>query len=210
MNPSDLKRAYYAMKVTNHHRKQKRRAIEYKGGACEVCGYSKSPAAMVFHHRNPSEKDFSISHRNLSWENLVVELDKCDLLCQNCHSEEHERLSEIGRQERIQKIRELIPERQAVIGNFKCESCGAEFRRLESECKGSRVFCSQSCSQKKQERVQWPTEECLRELVTLHPIVEIARQLGVSGNAVKKRCKKYGIQVKGQGYWQKKWAGKLT
>ena len=77
---------------------QKKRAIKhqlivYKGGKCKKCGYNKCEGALQFHHRDPKEKDFTISRINLSKsfsiENLYKEVDKCDLLCANCHSEEH-------------------------------------------------------------------------------------------------------------------------
>lgn len=69
-------------------RRTKRRAVDYKGGACSVCGYNKCDAAMIFHH--PGHKAFGIgnSGRN-NWEKIREELDKCVLLCLNCHAEQH-------------------------------------------------------------------------------------------------------------------------
>jgi hypothetical protein len=69
-------------------------AVEYKGGSCSCCGYNKCVAALEFHHNDPSEKDFGISGKGLtrSWEKLKVELDKCILVCSNCHREIHENL----------------------------------------------------------------------------------------------------------------------
>lgn len=76
--------------VLNQKRK-KAKAIAYKGGACQICGYSQSTAALCFHHRNPDEKYDSISRiYSMKWEVLRAELDKCDLLCLNCHAEKHE------------------------------------------------------------------------------------------------------------------------
>ena len=43
----------------------KRWALEYKGSKCEICGYNKCPEALDFHHKNPKEKDFSLSDGNL-------------------------------------------------------------------------------------------------------------------------------------------------
>ena len=66
------------------------KAVEYKGGRCEKCGYDKNIAAMEFHHKNPLEKDFGIgSGCTMGWIKLKRELDKCSLLCANCHREEH-------------------------------------------------------------------------------------------------------------------------
>jgi len=74
--------------------KQRRRtikikAVEYKGGKCQNCGYSQCISAMDFHHLDLKEKDFAISGNAGKWENIKRELDKCILLCKNCHAEHH-------------------------------------------------------------------------------------------------------------------------
>lgn len=76
-------------------RETKLQMIEYKGGKCERCGYNKCKAALEFHHLDPKEKDFTIAHAKLRSFNEEVkrELDKCILLCANCHREEHEELT---------------------------------------------------------------------------------------------------------------------
>lgn len=65
--------------------------VEYRGGKCERCGYSKCIGALEFHHINPKEKDFSLSKtgRSKTIEAMKKEVDKCILLCANCHREEH-------------------------------------------------------------------------------------------------------------------------
>ena len=64
-------------------------SIEYKGGKCQVCGYNKCQAALELHHLNKSEKNFGIGDKGYtrSWEKVRAELDKCILLCANCHRE---------------------------------------------------------------------------------------------------------------------------
>lgn len=43
---------------------------------------------MEFHHVDPSSKLFGIgSGDTRSWETVKAELDKCVLLCSNCHKE---------------------------------------------------------------------------------------------------------------------------
>lgn len=77
--------------------KMKQKAVDYKGGKCERCGYSKYIGAMSFHHIDPFEKDFQIGgNHNRAWGKLVLELDKCQLLCMNCHAEVHEELRNFG------------------------------------------------------------------------------------------------------------------
>ena len=64
--------------------------VEYKGGKCELCGYNKSLSALTFHHVNSNEKEFTIGGKNYSKEKMIKEVDKCILVCQNCHCEIHE------------------------------------------------------------------------------------------------------------------------
>ena len=59
-------------------------------GECQECGYKKNYAALDFHHLNPKEKDVNWNtSRHWSWNRLVKELDKCVLVCHNCHAEIH-------------------------------------------------------------------------------------------------------------------------
>lgn len=83
--------------VIRRRQKLKQKAIEHKGGACEICGYDKCVGALTFHHLDPNEKDFGISRsgHTRSWERLKIELDKCALLCANCHAEVHAGLSNV-------------------------------------------------------------------------------------------------------------------
>jgi hypothetical protein len=77
--------------VLRRRKKLKILAVEYKGGKCEKCGYNKFIGALEFHHLDPKEKDFSISDSGStrSWERLKKELDKCIIVCSNCHKEIH-------------------------------------------------------------------------------------------------------------------------
>lgn len=71
----------------------KDKCLEYKGTKCCKCNYSKCKAALEFHHVNPNEKDFQISKRHtMKWDVVKKELDKCILVCSNCHREIHEEL----------------------------------------------------------------------------------------------------------------------
>lgn len=68
----------------------KQTCVDYKGGKCEICGYCKYIGALDFHHLDPKEKDFAISSRvSMKLENIKKELDKCVMLCSNCHRETH-------------------------------------------------------------------------------------------------------------------------
>ena len=77
-------------KTIERIRGYKLRAVEYKGGKCNKCGYNKCVGSLHFHHRNPKEKDINWKQiKNWSFEKIKLELDKCDLVCANCHGEIH-------------------------------------------------------------------------------------------------------------------------
>ena len=79
-------------KVKKWRKRKKWQLVLYKGGKCQICGYNKKiPAVYDFHHRNPDEKEFGIAKdgRCRGIEKLKKEVDKCNLLCKNCHAEIH-------------------------------------------------------------------------------------------------------------------------
>lgn len=77
--------------VQRRREKNKQLAIEYKGGKCQCCGYDKYQGALEFHHLDSNEKDFGIAEKGYtrSFEKVKKELDKCVLVCSNCHKEIH-------------------------------------------------------------------------------------------------------------------------
>lgn len=71
---------------------RKIQAIKDKGGKCSTCGYNKNLSSLVFHHLDPTKKDIHLDARTLANNSIDIinkELDKCILLCHNCHHELH-------------------------------------------------------------------------------------------------------------------------
>ncbi len=66
---------------------------EYKKDKkCKICGYNKFPRILIFHHKNRNEKDKGVNFLMKTLRNLEIikkEIDKCILLCPNCHHELH-------------------------------------------------------------------------------------------------------------------------
>ena len=94
-------RAEYLKKaVALRRRKIRRMALEYKGGSCQICGYQKSQRALTFHHLDPKKKSFGLAHKGItrSWEKTRDELDKCVLLCMNCHMEVHDGITQLPKE----------------------------------------------------------------------------------------------------------------
>lgn len=136
----------------------KQRVLDYLGGSCKNCGYDKCAAALHPHHLDPAQKRFSIGGAKCrKWSEVQKELDKCTLLCANCHAEEHQRT-------RLPIIRVRKPERVSV---------------------------------------EWPSRTTLKRMILRMPLTAIGLKLGVSGNAVKKRCIRLGVPTLGRKYWPK-------
>jgi DNA-binding CsgD family transcriptional regulator len=75
--------------IRDWKRNLKKSLVEYKGSKCEMCGYDRCIEALEFHHSDPNKKDFSISTKLFGIEKMKKEVDKCLLLCSNCHREKH-------------------------------------------------------------------------------------------------------------------------
>jgi len=81
----------------NVYKSNKKIFLEFKGLiGCEKCGYNECKSSLDFHHNDKGEKDFIISiitTKYTSVENLTEkiekELNKCIVLCKNCHNLEH-------------------------------------------------------------------------------------------------------------------------
>ena len=89
------RRQYLIRAVHARRKKVRQKAVEYKGGKCEICGYDRCIDALEFHHRDLSNKEFGISAKGYtrSWKKVVEELDKCLLICANCHRGLHAQLA---------------------------------------------------------------------------------------------------------------------
>ena len=109
------RRSYLIEAVRKRRKTIRSKALQYKGGRCQRCGYDRCMDALEFHHLTSSKKDFGISSKGYtrSWNKIRAELDKCMLLCANCHREIHASLQ---------------PPRETVV-----ESSG-EFREAVSAC----------------------------------------------------------------------------
>lgn len=84
----------------NCRRKSKRlayriSAAEYKNNECEICGLKRNTIDDLeifdFHHKDKSNKSFELSDNieSKNWDIVKQELDKCVMLCANCHRKQH-------------------------------------------------------------------------------------------------------------------------
>lgn len=100
-------------------------ALDAKGGRCEDCGYARCASALELHHRDPANKAFALRGTRRPPAAVLAELEKCVLLCANCHRRRHDgrALTEgvgaaVVRSRRRTKVRAV-----ALLGGC-CSACG--------------------------------------------------------------------------------------
>lgn len=93
---------WYGRQKQTQMERQRTRRSEVRGKlrdyklekGCTNCGYAKCAAALDAHHPEgkESKKDqiYRMLHRNMSWEKIYAELERCTILCSNCHREAHD------------------------------------------------------------------------------------------------------------------------
>ncbi len=90
---------------------------------CEVCGYDKCPEALDFHHKDGKKKEMNISQslNRKGKEEILKELEKCIVLCANCHREFHynEKMEEYNRrQKEYLKVLEEDKKKREIFSNY--------------------------------------------------------------------------------------------
>lgn len=174
--------------VTKWRLNKRLELIKYKGGKCQICGYDKCFAALEFHHLDPKEKDFTISGKSWAFEKLKKEVDKCILVCSNCHKEIHFKMKkQINEVVVVKKVKEKTLKIKEIKEKPKCKIC-------DNKCKTSAsVYCSNECFDiGRAENIPTKTDFVFK-LKELHNFVQIGKYYNVSDNSIRKWCKKYDI-----------------
>ena len=96
--------------VKKRRKKIKLLSIAYKGGQCQLCGYKRYAGALELHHINKAEKSFGIGEKGYTraWEKVKAELEKCILLCANCHREVSGGITQLPSESSVEKRGELL------------------------------------------------------------------------------------------------------
>jgi hypothetical protein len=126
---------YHAQTIRAYSRKLE--LIKNAGGRCKICGYNRNMSALEFHHRDPSGKDGGLDSRllaNRSIEYITKEVEKCDLLCANCHRETHNPELDMTKLfGLVEQVKENSLENTRT-GKPKCCDCGCEINYTYKRC----------------------------------------------------------------------------
>ena len=170
--------------VMRAQKRKKIHAVNSFGGKCQICDYNKCVEALEFHHIDETGKEASPSYiiMRWAWERVKRELEKCVLVCANCHREIHAKKKEGVDVELKNYIKPWIKK--------NCDGCSIDFDTKDKEQK----FCSTKCSHFSQRKVKRPTKEELKILIDEKVSwLQMGKMFGVSDNAVRKWAKKYEL-----------------
>lgn len=137
-------------KVTRSRRRKKELLVQYKGGECEKCGLKTDIVDVYdFHHIDPSQKEFGLANKgkNLSLDECKKEVDKCLLVCKNCHAIIHYELHIKNRNAKIANSKIEIKHRE-FLEDKTCLKCGNWYKPKRSKQK----FCCKTCADRKNSR----------------------------------------------------------
>jgi hypothetical protein len=192
----------------------KKRLIQKRGHFCEKCKNTEWFNVMIpieLHHIDGN-------NQNNQEENL-------QLLCPNCHATTpNYRGKNMKYRKRVaipdEIIIQTVPKCQsisevlAVVGLVKA---GANYQRVKNLILTNNLqLTKRELTERELEtklasrKVVRPSSNQLRKMLWEKPTSTVAKELGVSFNAIVKWCKYYGIQRPSQGYWQKLAAGKMV
>jgi 5-methylcytosine-specific restriction endonuclease McrA len=120
------RREYLKAAVSKRRKFLREKAREYGGGKCMICGYKRCSAALDFHHIDSRTKEFGLSVKGLtrSWEKMRKELDKCVLICANCHREVHAGITQLPKETLVEKRGEFgeTLNRRKTIGQSRAKT----------------------------------------------------------------------------------------
>jgi hypothetical protein len=145
----------------------------------------------VFHHTDPEQKEYGIGgYTCCSSGKLRDEIDKCILLCSNCHAEVHDGIVALPTV-LPPKQPEFLPRNptQKKVPTF-CIDCGKKVSFSSARCR----HCANLMRRGKTTKIIWPPLEKLLELLANFPRTQVARQLGVSDTSVRNYIKRRQAQ----------------
>jgi len=180
----------------NDYLKQKERAlsrkleiIRLKGGKCERCGYDKNIAALEFHHLDPSIKSFQLDSRHLSnttKEKILEELDKCIIVCSNCHRELHN--PQFDKDNIDNLIEEMQSKHSSVFSSIKrksiCKHCGKEFEYV-----AGKLYCSKECREAEINEKYPSYNELVEKYNELKSWEKVAKHFGITRKIIQRLIK---------------------
>lgn len=170
-------------------KRMKEKIVEAFGGKCQICGCVDYPEIYDIHHLNPKIKKESPSYfytsncrrlSNITFKKMLLELDKCILICSNCHRKLHKNHV---------KIKHIMTFNPKILIDEYCDKCPV--------CNGKKLKITQTCSVKCRcefrRKVKRPDKNQLKKEIETTSYIELGKKYGVADNTIKNWAKQYYI-----------------
>ena len=165
---------------------------------CILCGFSE-PCALDFHHLGDETKTDNISQMltyHASLIEIVEEVRKCVIICSN-----HHRMLHVGLITKLDIPTNYHRHADTLLAELKNKKLTRqEYIESRSTCRcGNKkhytsALC-QNCAAKEHEKITWPSNDILIQMIHDTSRLATARKLGVSERAVRKRIKNHSLVV---------------
>lgn len=184
--------------TTEFRKRRKSNLIKVSGNKCCLCGYDKIAGSLEFHHLDPSKKSYGIASCGTchDLETDLQEIQKCILVCANCHREIHSGLYpiEVLEEKRIfdENVASQLREEKRKLSEktyYYCKNCGKQL--YEKTLSG---FCRDCYIQSHREGR--PNREELKQLIRTLPFTKIGEKYGISDNGIRKWCEAENLPTK--------------
>jgi len=183
---SYCKKCFNSLK-TKEFRIKKVKAIAFLGGICYDCKKTFHPSVFDFHHLDPDIKEHT-------WHSLQKkperkrneELNKCVLLCSNCHRLRHYGAHDYPSIQSVE-MSENIKNKKTQQSSY-CKLCGSVVYKY------TKTNLCKSCSGlNRNTKIDWPADEKLLSMIYSTNINSVAKKLGVCWTSVRKRLKRRNL-----------------
>ena len=168
-------------RVQAWRKRTKSRIVDAFGGECGICRYNKCNRALEFHHLDPSGKDFSLSSGNtMGWSTITTEMEKCIMVCSNCHREIHDGITSVP--DNIVRFNPLFKEFYNKKTDVQMDECRCGNRKFVDH-----KYCSLKCFGQTTSKIDWTAVDLITLVETHNNIAKVGRMLGVSSTVVSRR-----------------------
>lgn len=178
---------------------------------------------VIKNNKLPDEKFFTdnCSHCRQSMKKRIIDNNILPYECDICKNKgewngsvltlQIDHINGVSKDNRIQNLRFLCPNCHSQTDTYtgknragqKTCSCGKKIHRRSTHCHKCAKKTKSGNFNPKPTKINWPNKETLQKLVFEKPMITLAKELGVSDNAIRKHCIKNDIEFPKLGFWLK-------
>lgn len=181
------------IKTKKYRRRFKQALVEALGNKCHCCKVQQNLEDYDFHHIKRNNKEHSVSDliKNNSWNKAKAEIKKCILVCVFCHIEIENNIENFH----FKPIPSTVLDKNLEALENKYNLGGTYHEKLKkiNTCLKCNIVISNKAKHCRQcySYKTWPDINYLIEELKTRSMLNLAQELGVSDNGLRKHIKKY-------------------